>query len=95
MAEWTHTLCEECWDFLEPQRKTPVRIKHPQLETCCRCGAVTIAGIYYRAQAMDYCDHDQTFAKGLVARLVLADAHIENLIDRVYALENGLTQEET
>jgi hypothetical protein len=95
MSGWTHTLCDDCWDLLERGRDV-VRIKSPPIELCCRCGAVTTAGIYYRQEpkTFDYCDHDQRFAKSLGARLTLAEAHIENLIQRIYELENGLDQEE-
>lgn len=95
MSEWTHELCEGCWDLLEPGREV-VRVKHPPIEVCCRCGALNTAGIYYRAEpeAFVYCDHDQGFPKSLHATIEIQHAHIENLIERVYALENNLNQEE-
>lgn len=60
MSAWTHSCCERCWieregewrpapevggDVLVSIRR-PVRIREPDLEQCCFCGAPTIIGIY-------------------------------------------------
>jgi len=48
MSNWTHPVCGLCYDDLEPGRE-PVRLRAPEMESCCRCGFPTRAGIYYRA----------------------------------------------
>jgi hypothetical protein len=93
MSGWTHTLCEDCWDLLEPGREA-VRVKDPPIELCCRCGALVNSGIYYRFEpkGFDYCDHSQEFSKGLRASHQIVQAHMENLIERVYMLEANVEQ---
>jgi hypothetical protein len=48
MSRWTHPICPDCWAALEPGR-TPHALIDRTVETCCRCGEPTGAGIYYRA----------------------------------------------
>lgn len=54
---WTQPLCEPCWiaehhtvdlDGSTSVRR-PVRSLDTDLEVCCRCGNLTVAGIYVRA----------------------------------------------
>ena len=45
--EWTHTICEECWEKKNPERK-PVQFKKASKETCCFCGEAHKSGIYVR-----------------------------------------------
>jgi len=40
MSAWTHPLCEECYDELEPGRD-PVRSPSGEEVSCCRCGTPT------------------------------------------------------
>jgi hypothetical protein len=60
MSDWTHTVCEECYQQLEPGRE-PVRVVVPSKETCCRCGETTDDGIYYRDNPKSYrhCNHEE------------------------------------
>jgi hypothetical protein len=59
MSRWTHPVCYDCYDAMYPRRH-PVRVNPRQLETCCRCGEPTRAGIYVRADpdSMEHCAHD-------------------------------------
>jgi len=61
VSQWTHPLCGPCYDEIEPGRD-PVRLRSPELETCCACGFPTKSGIYFRADPdlMPNCprDHD-------------------------------------
>ncbi len=47
MSRWTHSFCAGCWAELNPGR-TPVQLKDAPVETCCRCGRPTGAGIFVR-----------------------------------------------
>jgi hypothetical protein len=54
MSQWTHALCETCWNIANPER--PYLIKsplHALTEVCCRCGAETRDGIYVRGAPTD------------------------------------------
>jgi hypothetical protein len=44
---FTQPACDGCWSGRYPGRQ-PVRLKEPETETCCFCGAQTQAGIYVR-----------------------------------------------
>lgn len=59
-GKWTHLLCERCWNILEPARRVPEPPHNVAGPPCCRCGAKTRSGIWYRAEpsAMLFCDHD-------------------------------------
>ena len=56
MANWTHSMCGECW--LERHLKfnadgtvafkPPARVLDAAKETCCFCGGPTRLGIYVR-----------------------------------------------
>lgn len=48
MSKWTHSMCEVCYQILEPDRLI-VRLINPDLEACCRCSQGHQSGIYYRA----------------------------------------------
>ena len=48
MSRWTHPTCEPCFVKRYPDRQ-PVRLRDPELETCCHCGETTQSGIYTRA----------------------------------------------
>jgi hypothetical protein len=40
-------VCNTCFAERNPGR-TPVRLRDPNVERCCYCGAITEAGIYVR-----------------------------------------------
>jgi hypothetical protein len=47
MSNWTHCLCDDCWDAGHEAKSG--RQGWGPLEKCCQCGAATKSGIYYRA----------------------------------------------
>jgi hypothetical protein len=49
-GRWTHPQCLACWSEMNLNRD-PVRVIGAELEKCCRCGLLTSAGIYVRADA--------------------------------------------
>ena len=51
-SRWEHPQCSACWYETHPGR-TPVRLVVPEMEMCCRCGLMTSAGIYVRADAKE------------------------------------------
>jgi len=44
---WNQPSCDVCWEDREG-RRTPVRKKDRERETCAWCGSVTYSGIYVR-----------------------------------------------
>jgi hypothetical protein len=57
---WTHLVCERCWNILggrKIEEPPPSDVGDP----CCRCGAKTRSGIFYRADpaSMLFCAHDR------------------------------------
>jgi hypothetical protein len=48
MSRWNHSMCEDCWNARNPDRRVPVRARYPQEELCCYCGRKHSSGIYYR-----------------------------------------------
>ncbi len=44
---WNHSLCDACWEVLNPCRE-PHRIIDPKSELCCRCRVVHKSGIFVR-----------------------------------------------
>lgn len=47
MSEWTHPICDDCWDDENPTRPSPRRGEGDD-ENCCFCGLGTTSGIYVR-----------------------------------------------
>lgn len=47
MMTWTQPLCDDCWNRAHPG-VPPVRLRQPDEERCCTCGARTKSGIYAR-----------------------------------------------
>lgn len=47
MSKWTHSLCEKCYQELEPG-SNPAKIREANTEACCKCEVVHSSGIYYR-----------------------------------------------
>ena len=45
---WTQPICIGCYLARYPDR-SPYTIRNAEPETCCDCGAVTLNGIYFRA----------------------------------------------
>ena len=57
MTNWTHSICDECWDRLNPERLSP-RSGMGAEETCCWCGDITVSGIYLRSDPAELdCQH--------------------------------------
>lgn len=54
-SAWTHALCNGCWNELNPDK--PAEGYYGPPEQCCKCGALTRSGIYYRAprEEMPHC----------------------------------------
>ncbi len=44
---WNHSICDECWKLIEPDRD-PVRFIEAETEKCCLCGKEHKSGIYRR-----------------------------------------------
>jgi hypothetical protein len=53
VSVWTHAICRECYAKEEPGRE-PIRVLEEDQEPddCCFCGAVTVEGIFYRADPL-------------------------------------------
>ncbi len=53
---WRHSLCDDCWQFLNPdQRPTRIKPGYAKEEVCCRCSRINRSGIYT-------CDHSRYLA---------------------------------
>lgn len=50
--EWTHTVCDTCWQTDHPLQK-PARMYPPGTDKCCFCGATTDSGIFLRVDPKD------------------------------------------
>lgn len=47
---WTQSICVDCSDERNPERKAVALVDtHRNEETCCYCGEPTTSGIYVRA----------------------------------------------
>lgn len=44
---WTQPVCWSCW-IKENGEHTPIRMREPNPEICCKCGQQTVSGIYIR-----------------------------------------------
>lgn len=63
MSRWNHTLCEDCWN-LRGQGEA-IRMHEAAAEPCCRCGALSAAGIYVRDEPTAYpCNGEHGANKG-------------------------------
>jgi hypothetical protein len=50
MPDWTHNQCIDCWTRANADTgREPIRLKKPEREPCCFCGALNQDGIYVRA----------------------------------------------
>jgi len=58
MSKWTHAICDNCWDAQSDM--PPVKMKNPDTEICCFCGAETKSGIYIRCDPAEIACHDTT-----------------------------------
>lgn len=59
MAQWTHNVCQSCYQGLYPGRQ-PVTMRVPQAEVCCFCGQPTTSGIYVRYNPAELsCKHEE------------------------------------
>lgn len=45
--QWTHMLCDTCWEALKPYQQ-PYRIVDQPERGCCRCGLPSRSGIFVR-----------------------------------------------
>lgn len=55
MSNWTHSICEVCYQLAEPGRE-PSRVVYEEPEgpvRCCFCLQPTVRGIFYRAKPED------------------------------------------
>ena len=52
MSNWTHNICDDCWDKLNPDRLSS-RVNEGYTEHCCWCGKFTNSGIYLRHDPLD------------------------------------------
>ena len=49
MSQWTHPICDDCWDELNPDRPAArTRPDYAERDRCCWCGGDTESGIYLR-----------------------------------------------
>lgn len=48
MAEWTHSICDDCWDKQNPDRPAH-RLEAGEIAQCCWCHVVHRSGIYTRS----------------------------------------------
>jgi hypothetical protein len=47
--EWTHSICDPCWDLRDPYHEPFRMINNLRIsESCCFCGQKHISGIYVR-----------------------------------------------
>ena len=46
-SKWTHSVCSQCYDVLDPYN-FPTRMIEPPAESCCVCGVEHKSGIYFR-----------------------------------------------
>ena len=49
MSDWTHPICEVCWQTQNPDRWPTRVIANDEAHICCWCLATTWCGIYVRA----------------------------------------------
>ncbi len=47
MSEWTHIICDDCWDARHPINPSR-RLDSGDEGVCCFCGKQTYSGIYVR-----------------------------------------------
>lgn len=47
MSEWTHNICETCWNERNPDRLA-YKVRQAPALVCCFCGAKHASGIYVR-----------------------------------------------
>jgi hypothetical protein len=57
VSNWTHAICDEDWDRLNPERPSP-RTGAGAFERCCWCGDPTFSGLYLRFDpyALPFCE---------------------------------------
>lgn len=49
VSRWSHSICEECWNKLFPDREaTALKEEHREQATCCFCVEKHSSGIYVR-----------------------------------------------
>lgn len=61
---WTHPVCGGCYAVLEPTRMASRIAAGAKGEHCCRCGALTHSGIYYRKAASEMAHCPDNTGKG-------------------------------
>lgn len=66
VSDWTHAVCDDCWDDKHPDRLSP-RAGTGEIEHCCYCGRHTVSGIYLRDDPTSIKDHDD-HKRGVVSR---------------------------
>lgn len=45
--EWTHNICDDCWEERNPGR-APFKLDNRPPECCCFCNQIHRSGIYVR-----------------------------------------------
>jgi len=56
---WTHNMCQKCWDKKYPDREA-LTMKNAELTLCCFCGESNRDGIYVRHNPTELkCQHEQ------------------------------------
>jgi len=49
MSRWTHAVCDDCWNRVQPDREPHRFVEDArQIEVCCYCAEFTLSGIYQR-----------------------------------------------
>lgn len=49
-----HAVCRPCWRKDHSDGRPPVTLLDGEIEFCCRCGALTAAGIFVRGAREEY-----------------------------------------
>ena len=71
MSDWTHAICDDCWDDRRPDTPAP-RMTAGEIEHCCYCGRHTASGIYVRDDPASIADHDEHHRGAVVDHLAKA-----------------------
>jgi len=58
--EWTHSMCDTCWEEANPNRPA-TRLLDPSPDRCCECWATHTSGIFVRVDPENLaCKGDHT-----------------------------------
>lgn len=60
MSQWTHPICDDCWEAKYPEREPHrIREEYRDPERCCYCGKDQFDGIYIRDDPATVANHVQ------------------------------------